>query len=182
MSLADRLAETIYRVAMTRSKLKIMLTPVGLIFCFGLSVLLVFISLWMDKFLPVRLLLPVPTNMLLSLPLLVIGAMLSFGTVYSFFRARGTPAPLNPPQKLVTTGLNSWIRNPMILGWIIMLFGVGLLLGSIPLIVIFPPLFILLNVLYLKMVEEKELEKKFGQEYLKYKESVSMFIPRFCRK
>ena len=70
----------------------------------------------------------------------------------------------------------------MILGWIIMLFGVGLLLGSIPLIVIFPPLFILLNVLYLKMVEEKELEKKFGQEYLKYKESVSMFIPRFCRK
>tara|TARA_B100002003_G_C13630541_1_gene322596 strand:+ start:262 stop:507 length:246 start_codon:yes stop_codon:yes gene_type:complete len=81
--------------------------------------------------------------------------MLSFGTVYSFFRDRGSPAPINPPQKLVTTGLNSWIRNPMILGWIIMLFGVGLLLGPISLIVTFPPLFILLNVLYLKTVEEE---------------------------
>jgi len=31
-------------------------------------------------------------------------------------------------------------------------------------------------------VEEKEMEKKFGREYLKYKESVPMFIPRFRRR
>ena len=67
----------------------------------------------------------------------------------------------------------------MVLGWIIMLFGLGVLLKSISLIFIFTPLFIFLNVLYLKTIEEKEMEKKFGRQYLEYKESVPMFIPRF---
>ncbi len=56
------------------------------------------------------------------------------------------------------------------------------MLNSISLIFIFTPPFILLNVLYLKTVKEKEIEKKFGQEYLKYKESVPMFIPRFRKE
>lgn len=182
MSLADRWAEFIYRIATTRSKLKIVLTPVGLTFWFGLGVLLVFASLWLDKFLPVQLSFSIPTNIFLSVPLLVIGATLCLWTIYSFLKARGSPVPLNPPRRLVTTGLYSWVRNPMIIGWVIMLFGVGLLLNSISLIFVFTPLFILLNVLYLKTIEEKEMEKKFGQEYLKYKESVPMFIPRFRKK
>ena len=179
MSLADRWAELIYRIATTRNKLKIIMTPVGIILWFGLSVLFILASLWLDKFLPVPLLLPIPTNIFLSVPVLLVGAILALWSVYSFGKARGSPVPLNPPQKLVTTGLYSQIRNPMLLGWIIMLFGVGLLLNSISLIFIFTPLFILLNVLYLKTIEEKEMEKKFGQQYLKYKESVPMFIPRF---
>jgi protein-S-isoprenylcysteine O-methyltransferase Ste14 len=70
----------------------------------------------------------------------------------------------------------------MLLGWIIMLFGVGILLNSISLILIFTPIFILLNILYLKAIEEKEMEKKFGEEYLKYKKSVPMFIPRLGKR
>lgn len=182
MGLAERLAETIYRIATLRSKLRIALTPVGLTFWIGLSVLLVFFSLWLDRYLPVRLSLPPPINIFLSVPLLAFGATLWLWTVYSFISARGTPVPLNPPRRLVTSGLYSWVRNPMILGWIIMLFGVGLLLNSISLFFIFTPLFALLNILYLKTVEEKEMEKKFGQEYLKYKESVPMLFPRFQKE
>ena len=144
--------------------------------------LLVFASLWLDELLPVGLSLPTPTNIFVSVPVLVIGAILALGTIVTFIRARGSPVPLNPPKKLVTTGFNSRIRNPMLLGWIIMLFGVGILLNSISLILIFTPLFILLNILYLKTIEEKEMEKKFGEEYLKYKKSVPMFIPRFGKK
>ena len=182
MSLADRWAETIYRIATTRNKLKIIAIPIGVIFWFGLSVALVLASLWLDKLLPVHRLLSPPANLFLSVPILVIGATVALGTIYSFIRARGSPVPLNPPQKLLTTGLYSQIRNPMLLGWIIMLFGVGLLLNSISLIFIFTPLFILVNILYLKTIEEKEMEKKFGEQYLKYKESVPMFIPRFGRR
>ncbi len=69
----------------------------------------------------------------------------------------------------------------MIAGWIMVLLGLGLLLNSVSLIFIFAPLFILLNVLYLKAIEEKEMEKKFGQQYLRYKESVPMFIPGFSK-
>jgi len=182
MGLTDRWAEFIYRIATTRNKLKIISTPIGVIFWFGLSVVFVLASLWLDKLVPVHQLFPPPINLFLSVPLLVIGPSLSLWTVYNFFRARGSPVPLNPPKKLVTTGLYSYIRNPMLLGWIIMLFGLGILLDSISLILIFTPLFILLNILYLKSIEEKEMEKKFGREYLKYKESVPMFIPRFGKR
>jgi len=182
MGLTDRWAEFIYQVATSGNKTKIIATPLGLIFWFSLGVLLVFASLWLDKFLPVQLLIPTLANISLSVLLLVVGSTLCLWTIYSFIKARGSPVPLNPPQRLVTTGLYSRVRNPMVAGWIIMMFGVGVLLNSISLILIFTPLFLLLNILYLKTIEEKEMEKKFGQEYLKYKESVPMFIPRFRRR
>ncbi len=182
MNLTDRWAEFIYQVATTRSKLKIITTPLGLIFWFSLGVLLVFASLWLEKFLPAQLLIPTLANISLSVMLLVIGSTLCLWTIYSFVRAKGSPVPINPPQRLVTTGLYSRVRNPMVTGWIIMMFGVGVLLNSISLIFIFTPLFLLLNILYLKTIEEKEMEKKFGQEYVKYKESVPMFIPGFRRR
>ncbi len=182
MSLTDRYADFIYRIATTKNKLKIIALPIGLIFWLGLSVAFVLASLWLDKLLPVHLLISPPTNLFLSVPVLVIGATLGLGTVYSFARARGSPVPLNPPKKLVTTGLNSWIRNPMLLGWFILLLGLGILLNSIALIFIFTPLFILVNVLYVKNIEEKEMEKKFGEQYLEYKKSVPMFIPRFGKR
>ena len=182
MSLTNRYAEFIYRIATTKNKLKIIMTPIGIIIWFGLSVAFVLASLWLDKLLPVYQPFSPPTNLFLSVPLIVIGSSLSLWTVYNFFRARGSPVPLNPPKKLLTTGLYSHVRNPMLLGWIIMLFGVGLLLNSISLILIFTPLFILVNILYLKTIEEKEMEKKFGEQYLKYKESVPMFMPRFGKR
>ncbi|TET25351.1 MAG: isoprenylcysteine carboxylmethyltransferase family protein [Dehalococcoidia bacterium] len=182
MGLGDRWAETVYRIATTKGRRKILLTPLGLIFWFGLSVLLVFASLALDGLLPVRLPFFAPVSLSLGWLLVVLGGSLCLGTVYSFSKARGSPVPLNPPQKLVTTGLYSRVRNPMLVGWFIMLFGLGILLHSIFLIFIFTPLFILLNALYLKNVEEKEMEKKFGQDYLNYKKSVPMFIPRFGRR
>jgi protein-S-isoprenylcysteine O-methyltransferase Ste14 len=182
MGLVDRYAQFVYQIATTRNKLKVIATPVGIIFWFGLSALFVFASLWLDRLWSTQLPPAPPTNVFISVPIIVIGAILCMLTIYSFGRARGSPVPLNPPQKLVTTGLYSRIRNPMLLGWIIMLFGVGILLSSISLVAIFTPLFILINVLYLKIVEEKEMEKKFGEEYLKYKQSVPMFLPRLRRQ
>ncbi len=77
--------------------------------------------------------------------------------------------------ELITTGLYSQIRNPMLLG-------VGILLNSISLLLIFTPLFICLNILYLRTIEEKEMEKRFGKQYLKYKKNVPMFISRFGKR
>lgn len=50
-------------------------------------------------------------------------------------------------------------------------------LQSISLVFIFTPLFILLNVLELKAIEEPELEKRLGKVYVEYKKGVPMFIP-----
>ena len=153
-----------------------MMTPVAIVFWFGLSTLFIFASLWLDKPMPVNISIPQPANIVLTVVLLVSGSTLTLMTVYDFIKARGSPVPFNPPRELVTTRLNSKIRNPMVLGWFIMLFGLGILLNSFSLIVIFTPLFILLNVLYLKTIEEREMEKKFGVAYLEYKRRVPMFI------
>ena len=66
----------------------------------------------------------------------------------------------------------------MLLGLFIFLLGLGLLLGSLSLIFVFTPIFILINVLYLKAIEEKEMEKKFGKQYVEYKKRVPMFFPK----
>jgi protein-S-isoprenylcysteine O-methyltransferase Ste14 len=86
--------------------------------------------------------------------------------------------PFNPPPKLVTTGPYAHVRNPMLTGVFVLLFGLGVLLRSISLVSIFTPLFILFNVWELKAVEERELERRLGKDYVEYKKKVPMFIPR----
>ena len=70
----------------------------------------------------------------------------------------------------------------MLLGLFIFMLGLGILLGSLSLIFIFTPLFVAINVFYIKAIEEKEMEKKFGREYLEYKKRVPMFFPWFKKK
>ena len=170
------------RIATTRSKLKIITTPVGIIVGVGILVFLVVASLWLDRFIPVALLLPEPINIFLSAPLLMTGAIVVLWPVYRFFRTKGTPVPINPPPELVTTGTYARVRNPLILGWTISLVGLGSWLNSVSLIFIASPLFMLINAWYLRNIEEKELEKKFGKQYLKYRKAVPIFISGFGKR
>ena len=61
------------------------------------------------------------------------------------------------------------------------MFGIGFWIGSLSLILIFTPLFILANVLELKKIEEPELEKRLRQKYLDYKKKTPMFIPNLSK-
>jgi len=65
----------------------------------------------------------------------------------------------------------------MLTGVFALLFGIGVLLGSASLLVIFTPLFILINVWELKAIEEPELIKRLGQDYIEYRKSTPMFFP-----
>jgi protein-S-isoprenylcysteine O-methyltransferase Ste14 len=66
----------------------------------------------------------------------------------------------------------------MALGGLLILEGLGFYYGSLSLIIFFGPLPIVLYALYIKAVEEPELELRFGKEYREYKKKVPMFIPR----
>jgi len=96
----------------------------------------------------------------------------------TFRRASGTPMPFKPPSRLVTTGIYAYVRNPMVLAGILIGEGLGFLFGSLSLIIIVIPLLTLLGFFYLKLVEERELELRFGREYVEYKKKVPMLIPR----
>ena len=177
MSIWDRYADFVYRVATGDKRRKILTTPVAALIFFGLVVLFVFASFWLDKWLTCLHFGSTWWSLWLSCLLILFGWFIMFWPVIAFFSTRGTPVPFNPPPKLITTGLYAYVRNPMLLGLFIFMLGLGVLFGSLSLIFIFTPLFIVLNVLYLKAIEEKELEKKFGREYLEYKKRVPMFIP-----
>ncbi len=177
MSLRDRWINIFYKAATSSRKVRTLLTPIGLVFFFTFVLLFIVVSLWMDKFLGFPKLLSGSRNIIVSVPILTIGLFLMLWSNLHFIKVRGTPVPFNPPPSLVTTGPYAYVRNPMLSGVFILLFGLGIVFNSISLVFIFTPLFILLNVLELKAIEEPELEKRLGREYTEYKKRVPMFIP-----
>jgi protein-S-isoprenylcysteine O-methyltransferase Ste14 len=181
-SIWDRYADYVYRVATGSMKRRMRILPIALIIFFGIIVLFVFASIWLDKWLTCLHFGPALWSTVLGWFILVVGWFIMFWPVISFFSTRGTPVPFDPPPKLITNGLYTYIRNPMLLGMFIFMLGLGVLLGSLSLIFIFTPLFIVINVLYIKVIEEKEMEKKFGRDYLEYKKRVPMFIPRLKKR
>jgi protein-S-isoprenylcysteine O-methyltransferase Ste14 len=110
--------------------------------------------------------------------LLCAGLSLAGWTMWLFGKkGRGTPAPWNPPKKLVIEGPYRHVRNPMITSVLILLIAETLLLDSwLPMGVF--ALFLGSNMLYFPFVEEKGLEKRFGQDYLAYKREVPRWLPR----
>jgi len=171
------LVNIFYRAATSTRKVRNLLTPVGATFFFTFVALFIIASLWLDKSLKFPKFLPESWSVIVSMPILAIGLFLILWSILHFIKVKGTPVPFNPPPKLVTTGPYAYIRNPMLTGVFIFLFGLGFLLRSISFVFIFTPFFILLNVLELKAVEEPELERRLGKEYTEYKKRVPMFIP-----
>ena len=80
-----------------------------------------------------------------------------------------------PPQKLVTTGLFRYSRNPIYLGFSIALFGVAIVLGNVIAFDGFLAFIIAVNLWHIPF-EEAEMEKQFGQGCLAYKKKVRRWL------
>ncbi|MDR0753471.1 MAG: isoprenylcysteine carboxylmethyltransferase family protein [Holosporaceae bacterium] len=110
--------------------------------------------------------------------LLIIGLFLAGWTMRLFAEiGKGTAAPWDPPKKLVVVGPYCYVRNPMITSVLIMLIAESLLFGSWYIFGWFI-VFFLGNTVYFPFFEEKDLEKRFGDNYLQYKRNVPRWIPR----
>jgi protein-S-isoprenylcysteine O-methyltransferase Ste14 len=106
------------------------------------------------------------------------GLALLIYTIFLFGRiGHGTLAPWRPTRHLVVTGPYRYCRNPMITGVFFVLIGEALVLHSLY-ILVWAALFFLLNTVYFIVREEPDLYKRFGDEYLRYKEKVPRWIPR----
>ena len=171
-----------HSVATGPKKRRELYTPVGLTI-FGASLALVIVGgLLTDRWLRIPDLPESPVSIAGGSFLLFLGAMVCGWCVFRFSRSRGTPVPFNPPEELIRTGLYGRMRNPMLTGVFLALFGAGVLLHSISIVLIWTPGYILVHVLELKLVEEPELERRFGPTYLEYRNRVPMFIPRLRGK
>lgn len=100
---------------------------------------------------------------------------------------RGIPLgdliPSDQSEVLVLEGVYSMTRNPMLFGYLLSLSGVGLLIQSFSTAFIFPFIYTALWTAWIKGREEPALERRFGDEYQRYREETPFLVPRlFPRK
>jgi protein-S-isoprenylcysteine O-methyltransferase Ste14 len=115
---------------------------------------------------------------LVAVALIVAGAP---GLIDSFARfalqGLGTPAPVAPPSRLVVSGLYRYVRNPMYVSLLAILFGEGLLFGDWR-IFLWAAIFGFCTMAFVAGYEEPTLEHMFGDEYRTYRAHVPGWIPR----
>ena len=89
----------------------------------------------------------------------------------------GTLAPWDPPRQLVVHGPYRYVRNPMISGVVLFLFGEAAVLLSLPQAA-WAVLFLAVNLVYIPLVEEPQLRRRFGESYSEYTRHVPRVLPR----
>ena len=108
------------------------------------------------------------------------GAIVGLPCVWEFaWRGLGTPAPFDPPRKLVISGPYRYVRNPMYVGMgvafigfaIVFPHGANVFLGELG--AAFALVFA-----FVVLYEEPTLRRMFGDDYLDYCRNVRRWIPR----
>lgn len=113
--------------------------------------------------------------------MMLVGAFFALWSISDqLVKAAGTPIPVMATQKLLITGPFKLCRNPMSFGTIMLYLGLGVTIfspGTIAIVLVLSALLIL----YVKRIEEKELEIRFGEAYKTYRDSTPFLVPRFPR-
>lgn len=109
--------------------------------------------------------------------LLVIGAALSARGSALFAQVGTNVHTFGEPGKLVATGLFGFSRNPMYLGFLILLTGVAVLLGTLTAWVAPLAFFAAASFWYIPF-EEQRMRDTFGTDYERYQQTVNRWIGR----
>ncbi len=118
------------------------------------------------------------TNLVVGLFFIVPGIIIALWSIYAQMTlGKGTPVPAMATQNLVVQKPFSYCRNPMSFGTILFYVGVSVWIGSLSAFAL-TLLFSVLLIIYLKIIEERELKMRFGSEYTGYKQNTPFLIPR----
>ena len=90
---------------------------------------------------------------------------------------QGTPAPYDPPRRLVSGRLYRWVRNPMYVAVTTVVLGEALLFGSVALLGYAVAIWVVFH-LFVTLYEEPGLHARFGAAYDAYRTAVPRWIPR----
>lgn len=102
-------------------------------------------------------------------------AILGAWSFFWFWRARTSPLPIKPSTALVTDGPYRLTRNPMYLSLTLLYVGLALWFDVFWALVLLPVAIVVIRY-YVISGEERYLERKFGEEYLRYKTRVRRWL------
>ena len=118
-----------------------------------------------------------PYRQTVSVLILIIGLVVIISPVFDFIKSKTTvnPVKFQNVNRLVTTGIYKYSRNPMYLGMILII--ISTTVYYLNFLSVFSPLifYIWINKFQISR-EEIFLEGKFGNEYLKYKSKTRRWI------
>jgi protein-S-isoprenylcysteine O-methyltransferase Ste14 len=151
----------------------------AIVFLIALPYALIRLGLIIDQWLGFPAVLPQQIRVILGGFLMLGSWLFAIWSIYvQFAIGKGTPVPLMATQKLIVQPPYAYCRNPMALGAIGLYLGFAVLFGSVGALIL-----VLLGagclLTYIKLVEEKEMEMRFGQEYLSYRKRTPFLFPRF---
>lgn len=143
---------------------------------FNVTVIIPSLILYFSKF---KYNIPNILQLIAGIVLLFCGLFLAIWTMILFHKiGKGTLAPWAHTKKLVVQGPFKYVRNPMIIGILSILISESLILNTSN-IFYWAVLFFIINCIYFKAFEEKQLIRNFGEEYIEYRKNVPMWIPKF---
>jgi protein-S-isoprenylcysteine O-methyltransferase Ste14 len=108
--------------------------------------------------------------MLLSV-LMYVRCVWDFATV-----GHGTPLVFDPPKSLVVRSLYRYVRNPMYLGVLLLLFGEAAFFAFVALLGYATAVFACFD-LFVVLIEEPSLRHQFGASYKRYCQNVGRWMP-----
>jgi len=117
--------------------------------------------------LPVAKVVPTPWNLLGILPL-VVGVVINLVADRAFHAAQTTVRPFEKSSALVTSGVFRVSRNPMYLGFVLLLIGLAVLLRSLTPYLVVVAFAALLDRQFVA-VEEQMLAEQFGADWQRYR-------------
>lgn len=109
--------------------------------------------------------------------LIVAGLIPPVHAFIQFVKAGGTPMPIAPTERLVVTGFNRYVRNPMYVGLLIAILGQALLFGNAWLL-LYAAVGWVITASFVHWYEEPTLVRQYGSEYEDYRPHVPAWIPR----
>jgi protein-S-isoprenylcysteine O-methyltransferase Ste14 len=148
-------------------KAKRALPPTYLLVAIILQLLLHFVV-------PVVKFIPSPWNLLGILPLAA-GMVMNLVADGVFKKVETTVKPFQESSRLVTDGIYAYTRNPMYVGYVLMLAGLAILVRSLTPWLVIPVFAVLMDRVFI-VAEERMLAEKFGDPWKTYSKRVRRWV------
>jgi protein-S-isoprenylcysteine O-methyltransferase Ste14 len=139
-----------------------------------LVLICIMLMVFLHKLFPIAEIVPSPFHYS-GILFILLGAWMVISIILRFRKVKTELNPFKKPRQLVVTGLFAFSRNPIYLGFTVLLFGVNVLLGSASSILVVLAFIFIIDKWYIPL-EERNMESVFDDEYRYYKQKVSRWI------